>query len=142
MHDKCALQAQAMASIDAWRLCLHYHCNVIYLKLQIGKCKLKILFFQFSFFNYSTRSLRLNFLLSLRAPKTRSVEGAKQSVMFKRLLYRNDTCKHFLDSAPRACWISMHCQQCLTRLKFFYSVKNKKGLTEKKKNSVRLEEWL
>ena len=109
---------------------------------EIGKCKLKILFFQFSFFNYFIRSLKDNFLLSLRAPKTRSVEGAKQSVMFKRLLYRNDTCKHFLDSAPRACWISMHCQQCLTRLKFFYSVKNKKGLTEKKKNSVRLEEWL
>jgi len=30
---------------------------------------LKILFFQFSFFNYFTRSLRHNFLLSLRAPK-------------------------------------------------------------------------
>jgi len=30
---------------------------LLYLKLQIGKCKLKILFFQFSFFNYFTRSL-------------------------------------------------------------------------------------
>ena len=29
----------------------------LYLKLQIGKCKLKILFFYFSFFNYFTRSL-------------------------------------------------------------------------------------
>ena len=36
---------------DVWRLCLHG--ELLYLKLQIGKCKLKILFFQFSFFNYS-----------------------------------------------------------------------------------------
>jgi len=31
---------------------------LLYLKLQIGKCKLKISFFQFSFFNYFTRSLK------------------------------------------------------------------------------------
>ena len=31
---------------------------LFYLKLQIEKCKLKILFFQFSFWNYFRRSLR------------------------------------------------------------------------------------
>ena len=56
--------------INKGRLCLHD--ELLNLKLQIGKCKLKILFFQFSFFNYFTRSLRRNFLLSLRAPKVRS----------------------------------------------------------------------
>ena len=30
--------------------------ELLYLKLQIEKCKLKILFFQFSFSNYFTRS--------------------------------------------------------------------------------------
>ncbi|OIO32113.1 MAG: hypothetical protein AUJ18_05195 [Candidatus Hydrogenedentes bacterium CG1_02_42_14] len=32
-------------------------------KVQIGKCKLEILFFQFSFFNYFTRSLKAGILL-------------------------------------------------------------------------------
>ena len=78
----------------------------LYLKLQIGKCKLKILFFQFSFFNYFTSFHKSTFnkmifflirrhvlvkhasLAQARRPLTRGVHWREASIDARRPLTR------------------------------------------------------
>jgi len=92
---------------------------LLYLKLQIAKCKLKILFFQFAFFNYFTRSLEdrpetreknnLCLLVSIRGSSSLSIRGSSSlSIRGSSSLSIRG---HFFQSNPY--FSSLYCKACL-----------------------------